>query len=159
MLVKDVMTKDVVTLNAFMSIRDAVEVLARRGISGAPVVDNTGKLMGVMTESDILKAVEDAADEVRMVFPSLHTTGVMFELTKGEKEILDAFEEAGNTVVMDVMSKNVVTGSPDTTLNEAASLLVEHRINRLPVVDEDGHVVGIITRGDIVRALSTNNSI
>ena len=157
MLVREIMTTDVVKLNGFMSIREAADVLATRNISGAPVVDSDGKLIGILTETDILRSVKEAADEVHMVFPSLHPMGVMFELSKGKKEILNAFEEQANTVVMDVMTKNVVTCTPGTTLNEVASTFVEKGINRLPVVDEEGHVVGIIARGDIMRAFRVIN--
>ena len=156
MLVEEVMTTDVVTLNGYMSIREAAELLAARNISGAPVVDNDGKLIGVLTETDILRSVKNAADQVHMVFPSLHTMGVMFELSKGETEIMKAFEEQANTVVMDVMTTSVVYCTPDTSMNEVASILVDKRINRIPVVDEERRVVGIVTRGDIVRALSEN---
>ncbi len=157
MKVRKVMTIDVVTVNGFMSVREAAKILAECNISGAPVIDNEGKLVGMLTEKDILKSVKSAADEVRMVFPSTHTMGVMFELAKGETEIMEAFEEQANTVVMDVMTKNVVTCRPGTTLNEVASILVKKGINRLPVVDDEDHVVGIITRGDIVRAFAQNS--
>ena len=157
MRVKEIMTTDVVKLNGFMSISDATDLLASRNISGAPVVDGDGKLIGIVTETDILRSVQEAADEVHMVFPSLHPMGVMFEISKGKKEILKAFEEQANTVIIDVMTKNVVTCAPDTTLNEVASTFVEKGINRLPVVDEEGHVVGIIARGDIVRAFRVMN--
>lgn len=157
MLVKEIMTTDVVKLNGFMSIREAADLLATRAISGAPVVDSDGKLIGILTETDILRSVKEAADELHMVFPSLHPMGVMFEMSKGEKEILKAFAEQANTVVMDVMTKAVITCTRDTTLNEVASTFVEKGINRLPVVDEEGHVVGIIARGDIVRAFRVSN--
>ena len=157
MKVRKVMTIDVVTVNGFMSVRQAAKILAECNISGAPVIDNEGKLVGMLTEKDILQSVKGAADEVRMVFPSTHTMGVMFELAKGETEIMEAFEEQANTVVMDVMTKNVVTCRPGTTLNEVASILVKKGINRLPVVDDEDHVVGIITRGDIVRAFAQNS--
>ena len=158
MLVKEIMTTDVVTLNGYMSIRQAAELLAARNISGAPVVDIEGKLIGILTETDILRSVKNAADEVHMVFPSLHTMGVMFEMSKGEKEILKAFEEQANTIVSDVMTTKVITCTPDTTLNEVASTFVDKGINRLPVVDEDNRVVGIVARGDIVRVFRVNNS-
>jgi CBS domain-containing protein len=156
MKVREVMTIDVVTLNGFMSVREAAKILAECNISGAPVIDIEGKLVGMLTETDILRSVKNAADEVRMVFPSIHTMGVMFELAKGETEIMEAFEEQANTVVMDVMTKSVVTCHPGTNLNEVASILVKKGINRLPVVDDEDHVVGIITRGDIVRAFAQN---
>ena len=157
MLVKEMMTTDVILLKEYMSLKDAVKVLAAHNISGAPVVDNEDVLVGILTESDILKAIKAAADEVRMVFPSIHSMGIMFELSKGETEILEAFEEQANMVVMDVMTRNVLTCTPDTTVNEVASIFVKRGINRLPVVDEEGRVVGIITRGDIVRSISKNS--
>jgi CBS domain-containing protein len=151
------MTSDVVTLNEYMSVREAAKILAECNISGAPVLDNEGKLVGMLTETDILRSVKGAADEVRMVFPSIHTMGVMFELAKGETEIMEAFEEQANTVVMDVMTKNVISCRQDEDLNKVASILVQKGINRLPVVDDEGHVVGIVTRGDIVRAFAQNS--
>jgi CBS domain-containing protein len=155
--VREVMTIEVVTLNMYMSVREAAKVLAECNISGAPVLDNDGKLVGILTETDILRSVKAAADDVHMVFPSIHTMGVMFELAKGETEIMEAFEEQANTVVMDVMTKAVITCHQDTALNEVASILVGKGINRLPVVDDEGHVVGIVTRGDIVRAFAQNS--
>jgi CBS domain-containing protein len=157
MKVRDVMTIDVVTLNGYMSVREAAKILAECNISGAPVLDNEGELIGILTESDILRSVKAAADEVHMVFPSVHTMGVMFELAKGETEIMEAFEEQANTVVMDVMTKAVFTCHQDTDLNKVASILVKKGINRVPVVDDDGHVVGIVTRGDIVKAFAQNS--
>ncbi|UCC92251.1 MAG: CBS domain-containing protein [Thermoplasmata archaeon] len=158
MKVREVMTSDVVTLNEYMSVREAAKILAECNISGAPVLDNDGELVGMLTETDILRSVKGAADEVRMVFPSIHTMGVMFELAKGETEIMEAFEEQANTVVMDVMTRNVITCRPDEDLNKVASVLVKKSINRLPVVDDEGRVVGIVTRGDIVRAFAQNSS-
>jgi CBS domain-containing protein len=158
MKVRDVMTIDVVTLNEYMSVREAAKILAECNISGAPVLDSDGELVGMLTETDILRSVKAAADEVHMVFPSIHTMGVMFELAKGETEIMEAFEEQANTVVMDVMTKNVFTCRPATDLNEVAAILVKKGINRLPVVDSEGLVVGIVTRGDIVRAFAQNSS-
>ena len=157
MKVREIMTSDVVTLNEYMSVREAAKILAECNISGAPVLDNEGNLVGMLTESDILRSVKKAADEVHMVFPSIHTMGVMFELAKGETEIMEAFDEQANTVVMDVMTKNVITCDPDTDLNKVASILVKQGINRLPVVDDEGQVVGIVTRGDIVRAFAQNS--
>ena len=156
MKVREIMTIDVVTLNEYVSVREAAKVLAECDISGAPVLDNENELVGMLTETDILRSVKSAADEVHMVFPSIHTMGVMFELAKGETEIMEAFDEQANTVVMDVMTKNVITCHQDDDLNRVASILVQKGINRLPVVDDDGHVVGIVTRGDIVRAFAQN---
>lgn len=157
MLVEKVMTREVVTLNPYMSLRDAAQVLANHGISGAPVVDADGILVGILTESDILRAVESATDRIKMVFPSLHTMGVFFEMSRGEVEILKAFEEEANTIVADIMTKKVDTCTPGDAVSEAARTLITKDINRLPVLDEEGRLVGILTRGDIVRSFSELN--
>ncbi len=152
MKVKEIMTTKVINLTQFMSLRDASELLARYKISGAPVVDGDGVLIGILTEADILRAVSSSADKVKMVYPSLHTMGVFFEMSRGEVEILKAFEEQAQTVVGDCMTKKVLTCVPDDDLNEVARQLYSRNINRIPVVDADEKVVGIVTRGDIVRA-------
>jgi CBS domain-containing protein len=69
MKVRKVMTSDVVTLNEYMSVREAAKILAECNISGAPVLDSEDKLVGMLTETDILRSVKSAADEVHMVFP------------------------------------------------------------------------------------------
>jgi CBS domain-containing protein len=159
MKVKEVMTKDVVTLNQFASLREAAETLAKNGISGAPVVGTDGELIGILTEADILRAVGGSADRVKMVYPSLHTMGVFFEMSRGEIEILKAFEEQANSVVGDAMTKKVITCVPNDDLNEVARQLYMKSINRVPVVDGEGHVVGIVTRGDIVRAFCVQGGV
>jgi len=159
MKVKEVMTKDVVTLNQFDSLREAAEALAKHGISGAPVIGADGELIGILTEADILRAVGGSADRVKMVYPSLHTMGVFFEMSRGEIEILKAFEEQANSVVGDAMTKKVITCGPEDDLNEVARQLYMKGINRVPVVDADGHVVGIVTRGDIVRAFCVQGGV
>jgi CBS domain-containing protein len=158
MKVRDVMTIDVVTVNEYDTVREAAKILAECNISGAPVLDAEGELVGILTESDILRSVKGAADEVRMVFPSVNPMGIMFELAKGETEIMEAFEEQANTVVMDVMTKNVITCHQKTDLNKVASILVKKGINRLPVVDDEDRVVGIVTRGDIIKAFAQNSA-
>jgi CBS domain-containing protein len=157
MLVKEIMTEDVVTLGPYMSLRDASRIFAENDISGAPVLDADGNLVGILTERDILEEVREATDPVKMVYPSIHSMGVVFEMSKGEKEIINAFEEMGDTVVADAMTKNVFVCNPDTPLNEVARVFAKKDINRLPVVDEDGKLVGIVTRGDIIRALARND--
>ncbi len=148
------MTREVVSLNQFMSLKEAAEVLAKHGISGAPVVDPEGKIIGILTEADVLRAVSSSADRVKMVYPSLHTMGVFFEMARGEVELLKAFEDQAKTVVGDIMTKKVITCKPDDDINEAARILYTRNFSRVPVVDDEDRVVGIVSRSDIVRAFS-----
>jgi CBS domain-containing protein len=94
------------------------------------------------------------------VFPSISSIGIAFQEEITQREILEAYEEIGNASVRDIMSKDVLTVSPEITLNEAIIKMVQHKINRLPVV-QGKELMGIVTRGDIIRGLARerpNNS-
>ena len=118
--VRDVMTRSVVTFSPETTADMAIETLVEQRISGAPVVDPDGRLLGVLTEFHLLKIVS---------FPSLQ------QQTVGE-----------------LMTKAVWVIAEDASLADAADLLSQRRIRRLPVV-RDGRVVGVVSRRDIIRHL------
>lgn len=118
--VRDIMTRGVVTFSPETTAEEAIETLVDQRISGAPVVDAEGRLLGVLTEHHLLKIAS---------FPSLQ------EQTVG-----------------DLMTRAVWVISEDADLSAAAELLAKHRIRRLPVVDQ-GRVVGVVSRRDIIRHL------
>ncbi len=152
MLVKDVMTREVVTLSPEDSLRTAVEKLSSRGISGAPVVEN-GKVVGTISERDILEAID-------VFFPKVHLdTGNFFSaiislLKQGSsfREVKKHLIEAEKVKVRDVMKRCAVTVEENATIMDAVRLMTRHGVNRLPVVS-GGKLVGIITRADILKAL------
>lgn len=150
--VREVMSSPVTSITPDTLVKDAAAMLAERNVSGVPVVEND-TVVGVFSEIDVLRSIKTTKKDLRLVFPSISSLGIAFQEEVTQREILEAYEEVGNTPVKDVMSKNVVTVSPDIALNEAIVLMVEHKIQRLPVV-EDKKLVGIVTRGDIIRGLA-----
>jgi acetoin utilization protein AcuB len=127
MLVKDRMTSDLVTITPVTSFPDAFRVMREQGIRHLPVVDDGGKLIGIVTQSDLLHAS-----------PSTATTLSVFEMSY----------LLANLHVQEVMSSPVITVSEDAPLEEAARLMVERKISCLPVM-LDGDLVGMITETDI----------
>jgi CBS domain-containing protein len=140
MKVEDVMTRDVRTVRSSTSLKEAARILAADRISGLPVVDSDGHVVGVLSEADIL-VKERGQTEERGFFARL------FELPIPE---LASKLEARN--VGEAMSAPALTIGPKRPLSQAAAIMVDEGVNRLPVVDDDGVLIGIVTRADLVRA-------
>ncbi len=163
MLVKDVMIKDVITLKPEDNVRDASKKFAENNISGAPVVNNKKNVVGILSEADILKMLEAHYTKGNIVF--LPTPFDLIEIPfmeavreaevyKGTKDML---KDISNVLVSDAMKKKVVTIKPESSIEDAAVLMISKKVNRLPVV-ENNELVGIITRGDIIKALAVKNN-
>ncbi len=146
-LAKDVMTKDVKIVKPGDSVKDAAKYFVDNDIGGAPVLDDDGRLVGLITESDLI------SQDAKVHFPTyihLLDSYIFFESTKRFEESL---KRAAAATVEELMKKDVVTVAPDASIEEISTLMMDKRIGRIPVVLED-EVVGIITKGDIVRSLS-----
>jgi CBS domain-containing protein len=141
--VADVMTNLVVTFRTQDTIEEAAARLLRNRISGAPVVQQ-GRLVGVVSEADIVAAYTPPASRGSVVAPD----PLMF-LVRGIVP-----RSVTHTTVGDVMTTAVISISPDAGVWEAASLIDRHGVRRLPVVDDEGYVVGVLARADLVRALA-----
>ncbi len=163
MLVKDVMIRNVITLKPEDTVRQASKKFAENNISGAPVINNEKKVVGILSEADILKMLEAHYTKGNIVF--LPTPFDLIEIPfmeavreaevyRGTKEMI---KDIGNALVSDVMKTHVVTVKSDRSIEDAAGLMVSKKVNRLPVV-ENNELVGIITRGDIIKALSVKNN-
>jgi CBS domain-containing protein len=136
--VGDVMTREVVSAGQETDYRALVRALAANGVSAVPVVDEAGRVLGVVSEADLLHKVEFLGDtEPPKIF-----TG----RSKRQARVKSTADRAG-----DLMTAPAVTVRPDTALAEAARLLDAHNIKRLPVVDEGGRLVGILSRVDLLR--------
>jgi len=156
MLVRDVMNPEPVACQASDAVSDAVKLLKKNDISGMPVLEGE-RLVGVVSESDLLKMLS-AEDEGGLWLPSpLEILEVPIrDLIRWERLQAGA-EEIGKVRVTDVMTKKVVTVGPEDTIERAASMMVRHRINRLPVLEGE-KLVGIVTRGDIIAGLGMGAS-
>jgi CBS domain-containing protein len=144
MKVQDVMTKDVLTIGPEASIRDVAKILVGHGISGLPICDERRRVVGIVSEGDILFKEHDPTKRRRGPLAWLLDAG-------SEEAAKSRAETAG-----EAMSAPVFTIGGDRPIAEAARLMVEHRINRLPVVEGD-ELVGIVTRADLVRAFTRSD--
>jgi CBS domain-containing protein len=138
MKVAEVMTVDVVTVDKGTSLRDVAALLTERRISGLPVVDD-GRVVGVVSEGDILIKERGRTAERRRLFGVLLDDRATAEL-KLEARTAEA-----------AMTSPALTIGPDRPVAEAAGVMVDQGVNRLPVVDADGTLLGIVTRADLVR--------
>jgi len=140
MKVVELMTRDVVTATPEMSLRKAASLLSSRKISGVPVVDPSGAVVGILSEADILAKVSGKR-------PRGGLLGWLLEADVTLDEKIRA------RTVGDAMTAPVITTAPNQPVHEAAARMVAESVNRLPVV-EDGKLVGIVTRADLVRAFT-----
>jgi CBS domain-containing protein len=144
----DVMTTDVISVNPDTTVQALATLLAERGISGAPVVDSSGRLVGIVSEGDLLHRAEiGTARRHRERRRSWWLDHFASDLAR------DYIKSHARTV-KDVMTRDVVTVTEDTDLGEVAALLEAKRIKRVPVM-RDGKIVGIISRANLVRALGS----
>ena len=153
MKVEDVMTKKVITLKPSQTISEAVSELAEHGISGAPVMDEQGKTVGIVTEKDILNAMKTRSKTLQMVYPSLSVVSVAFVETDSIKETIEAFKEISNIKISEIMVKDYVYAEKGTDLAKVVEIMGLKGINRVPVLDS-GKLVGIVSRADIIKGLA-----
>ena len=146
MKIREVMTEDVLTVPTGKTLKETAQILASTGISGLPVTDDDGNVVGVISEGDIL--FKERSPERRrggsfawLFFP---------DMIENEAK-LDA-RTAG-----EAMSSPAVTIGPDRPIGEAAARMLDDAVNRLPVVDDEGDLVGIVTRADLVRAFTRSD--
>ncbi len=155
MRVKDAMNPNVITLSSQMSIREAAEIMAKRNIGGAPVVDKEGKLIGILTLKDILNEIKKRMEAMGVyIFPTPFDFMDTIPVEIPQESQKNVFEEISSIKVESVMSKRVHHVREDDDIEDALFLLVKKGLSRLPVVNSQGKVVGILTRSDLLRALA-----
>jgi CBS domain-containing protein len=140
MKVRDLMTTDPVTTTPDTSLKEAARLMVRSQVSGLPVMDG-GKLVGILTEGDYLRREADREQPYRLS---------LLEALFGEgSKDAPAVEK-----VSEVMTDKVLTIGPDATVSEAARVMSHRNIKRLPVLDLEGNLLGIISRADVVNAFT-----
>jgi CBS domain-containing protein len=140
MKVRDVMTREVVSVPPHMRLKDLAQLLVERRISGAPVVDESGEVVGVVSEADLV------AKQVGRPLGQRTPLDWIF----GERPSAWELRQRAATTVGQAMTAPVITVDADRPLREAAALMVDRGVNRLPVTDA-GQLVGMVTRADLVR--------
>ena len=147
----DVMNTEVISIKVGTMLDEVVKNLAGKHIGGLPVVDENMRVVGVITEKDLV----EYASQVHVIsfmdssgWISPHTT------TKERVKVQQGFELLKITPVEKIMSRKVVTVTPDTSASEIARLMKKKKVNRIPVVDYEGKLCGIIARDDLISFLA-----
>ena len=136
--VRDVMTPEVVTVGEQASFKEIAATMAERRVSALPVLDDEGRVAGIVSEADLLLKEE---------FPEGSTSRRLFQ---GRRRRLERAKAAGATAA-ELMTAPAVTVGPDASVAEAARLLHRHQIKRMPVVDPAGPLLGIVSRADLLK--------
>ncbi|AKG22885.1 CBS domain-containing protein [Calothrix sp. 336/3] len=146
--VADVMSRDPIVVRKETSLTEVIQILADKRISGLPVVDDMGKLIGIISETDLMWQETGVTPPAYIMF----LDSVIYLQNPATYE-RDLHKALGQTVG-EVMSEKPITVSPDKPLREAAKIMSDRKVHRLPVLDNAGEVIGILTRGDIIRAMA-----
>jgi CBS domain-containing protein len=146
-LAKDVMSEKVISVQKETSIEELSKILLENKISGVPVVDDDGALVGIATEADLI--VKDADLHFPRYFNLLGSIIYLESLEKFQNNLRKYL----GTKVEDIMTVKVVSAKEDTRINEIANMMIRKKINRIPIVDDENKVIGIITRADIVESM------
>lgn len=139
---RDLMTTEVLSIRPDMPVTSLARVLAERGLSSAPVTDGQGRLLGIVTEADLLRRIAGAEDT-----PVSWLRGLFSDASRQAQ----TYARTHGTTAQDVMTTQLVTVESGATVAHCAQLMERHRIKRLPVM-EDGFLVGVISRSDLLRA-------
>lgn len=140
MCVRDAMTRDVLSVNKFDDITYAVKLLAEKNISGLPVVDKENRVVGIISEADVVSMVGSTR---------AHTFKELLRHVLGHQ----LPERKMGHIVGDIMTSPAVTINSDAEISEAVRLMDSRRIRRLPVVDKEQRLIGLISRSDIVKTM------
>ncbi len=141
MKAEEIMTTNVIAVSPKTAIHEAAELMVDHGVSGLPVVDDEGDVVGIVTEGDLILREK----------PGERMSWWRAFFADAQKLARD-YQKAHGTTVAEVMTRSVITVSPDLPIESVALILDEHKIRRVPVV-AGGRLVGIVSRGDLIKAL------
>ena len=143
MKISEIMTKNVRTLLPDTTVTDALKALLSQKISGLPVVDNSGRLVGMFTEKDVLKNI----------LPSYVSQVGKFAYENSPKTVTNKVAKLSELKVSELMRKEVVEALEDTPAYEVARVMLTQNVRRVPIVDKDKKMVGIVSRSDVLEAV------
>jgi len=146
MQARDVMVSPVITARKSATVREVAKTLLEKRISAIPVVDDVGKLVGIVTESDLMHRAEAGTE---------HPYSWWVHFLAGDATIAADYVKSHAARVEDVMTCDVVTATPETPLHEIATLLEEHQIRRVPIVNDGGTLVGIVSRANLIQVVAS----
>lgn len=143
---KDIMTTDIVTVSPETDVSQAARLLLEKHINGIPVVDSDQRVVGILCQSDLI------AQQKKISLPSLFTLLDGFISFSSTKNLDNEFKKIAAIKVSGAMTANPVTVSPDTTIEEIATLMVNHGFHTVPVV-QNNRLVGVIGKEDVLKTI------
>ena len=144
--VREIMTSDPVAVAPDLAVAEAARVMVDNSVGALPVVDS-GRLVGIVTQGDLI------SQDVQLEYPTyIHLLDGMVMYPPVPSHVQDKLERAARAIVEDVMSRHPITVSPEARIGDVAALMVEHRIGRV-LVAEDDRILGIVSKSDVVRSL------
>lgn len=146
MKARDIMVAPVITVDENKTIREVAQILIAKRISAVPVVNESGALVGIVSEADLMRRQEAGTER---------PTSWWLSLISGDRVIAGEYVKSHATKVKDLMTREVKTAHPNTPLHEIADLLEENQIKRVPIVSSGGDLVGIVSRANIIQAIAT----
>ncbi|MEA5598585.1 CBS domain-containing protein [Rivularia sp. UHCC 0363] len=150
--VAEIMTRDPITVKAETPLREAIKILAEKRISGLPVVDDAGELIGIISETDLMWQQAGITPPAYIMI--LDSVIYLKNPVEYERELHKALGQ----IVGEVMSKKPITISSDKPLREAAKIMRDRKIHQLPVLDDSGQLVGILALNDIIREMAKSQA-
>ncbi|MGB6016670.1 MAG: CBS domain-containing protein [Nodosilinea sp.] len=148
--VADVMTPNPISVTPDTVLKDAIQLMADNHVGGLPVINSDNTLVGILSESDLMWQTTG------IEMPTYITLLDSVIYLKNPNQYNQELHKALGQLVKDVMTDHVVTIAPDQSMREAAQLMHDKQVRRLPVVNGEKQVVGILTRGDIVREMANS---
>jgi CBS domain-containing protein len=143
MKVADIMTREVASVRPETPVREVAQMMLERRISGVPVIDAEARVLGIVSEGDLIRRPEIETDRVRRGWLGLFVS---------DEEQARDFVKSHGRQAREVMTRPAVCVAPDTPLTEAVRLMERHRVKRLVVVEEGSRLAGLVSRADLVRA-------
>ncbi len=141
------MTETVITVHPETPLRDLAQIFLDNNISGVPVVDENRKVLGIATESDLI------FHSKRLKVPTVLTILDSFIFLDSPEKMEKELRKIAAASVSDIYSSPPITITPDTPLDEIATLMTERQIHTLPVLDESGVMIGVVGKNDIIRTI------
>ncbi len=147
LLAKDIMIKKVITISKDATVAELVKLLIKHKISGVPIVNEEKELLGIVSEADIIVKVSNLPFPISFSFAFLDSYE---SYTKSTNEYL-------KTRVEEIMSRNVKTARENMPISKVVNIMINNNINRIPVLDDNNKLSGIITRADIMKSMINKN--
>ncbi|HMK60667.1 MAG TPA: CBS domain-containing protein [Dissulfurispiraceae bacterium] len=148
---RDIMTKDVITVSPAMTVEDLARILVERRISGAPVVDAEGNLVGIVTENDLIRKNK------KFHIPTIVRLFDAYIMLDSKSRIEQEIKDMAAVTIGDIYRKDVVTVSEESPVDEIATIMSEKSVHLIPVV-KGRKIIGIIGKIDIIQGLSIGTS-